>query len=45
MDLTDFLISGEPDNGTTAALDADTVGSVEGFAVGRVVRLGLRMRF
>jgi hypothetical protein len=45
MDLTDYLISGEPDNGTTAALDADTVGSVEGFAVGRVIRLGLRMRF
>ena len=39
MDLTDYLISGEPDNGTTAALDADTVGSVEGFAVGRVIRL------
>jgi hypothetical protein len=45
MDLTDYLISGNPDNGATATLDADTVGSVEGFAVGRVIRLGLRMRF
>ena len=30
MDLTDFLISGETDNGTTAVLDADTVGSAGG---------------
>jgi hypothetical protein len=45
MDITDYLLSGETENGTTAVLDADTVGSVEGFSVGRVVRLGLRMRF
>jgi hypothetical protein len=45
MDLTDYLINGVSDNGTTAALDADTVGSPEGFSVGRVVRLGLRLRF
>jgi hypothetical protein len=45
MDLTDFLLSGEADNGTTAALDADTVASPEGFSVGRVIRLGLRVRF
>ena len=45
MDLTDYLLGGEPVNGTTATLNADTVGNVEGFAAGRVVRFGLRMRF
>jgi hypothetical protein len=45
MDLTDYLLSGEPSNGTTAVLGADTVGNVEGFAAGRVVRFGVRMRF
>jgi hypothetical protein len=45
MDLTDYLLGGELDNGTTAVLDADTVGSTEGFSVGRVIRLGLRFRF
>jgi hypothetical protein len=45
MDLTDHLINGVASNGATAVLDADTVGSPEGFSVGRVVRLGLRMRF
>jgi hypothetical protein len=45
MDVTDFLLSGETDNGVTANLDADTVASPEGFSVGRVIRLGLRLRF
>ncbi|HET7697632.1 MAG TPA: TonB-dependent receptor [Vicinamibacterales bacterium] len=45
MDLTDYLINGVAANGNTAVLDADTVGSTEGFSVGRVVRLGLRLRF
>jgi hypothetical protein len=45
MDLTDLLINGVTENGTTASLDADTVGSPEGFSVGRVVRLGIRLRF
>jgi len=45
MDLTDYLINGVADNNATAVLDADTVGSAEGFSVGRVVRLGVRMRF
>lgn len=45
MDLTDYLINGEAANGNTAVLDADTVGSTEGFSVGRVVRLGIRLRF
>jgi hypothetical protein len=45
MDVTDYLLGGEQDNGTTAVLGADTVGSAEGFSSGRVVRFGLRMRF
>jgi hypothetical protein len=45
VDLTDYLLNGEPDNGTTAVLGADTVGNAEGFAPGRIVRFGLRMRF
>jgi hypothetical protein len=45
VDLTDYLINGIADNGTTAALGADTVGNVEGFASGRVIRLGVRLRF
>ena len=40
-----YLLDGDADNGTTGVLDADIVGSSEGFAVGRVIRLGLRLRF
>ncbi len=45
VDLTDYLLNGVADNGTTAVLGADTVGNSEGFSAGRVVRFGLRMRF
>jgi hypothetical protein len=45
MDLTDYLLSGDANNGRTATLGADTVGNAEGFSAGRVVRFGLRMRF
>lgn len=45
VDLTDYLLNGLDDNGTTGVLGADTVGNVEGFAAGRVIRLGLRLRF
>src|SRR5438128_1478258 len=45
VDLTDYLINGIANNGTTAVLGADTVGNAEGFASGRVLRLGLRLRF
>jgi hypothetical protein len=45
VDLTDYLINGDPNNGATAVLGADTVGTAEGFSAGRVVRFGLRMRF
>lgn len=44
-DLTDNLINGTADNGTTAVLGADNVGNSEGFSAGRVIRLGLRLRF
>jgi hypothetical protein len=45
MDLTSYLLEGDAANGTTAVLGADTVGNVEGFAPGRVIRFGVRMRF
>jgi len=45
VDLTDYLINGDPNNGSTAVLGADNVGNAEGFASGRVIRLGLRVRF
>jgi hypothetical protein len=45
VDLTDYLLGGDPANGTTGVLGADTIGSSEGFSVGRVVRFGVRLRF
>ena len=45
MDLTATCSKATPNNGTTAVLGADTVGNVGGFAPGRVIRLGLRLRF
>ncbi len=45
VDLTDYLLGGSASNGRTAVLGADTVGNAEGFAAGRVIRFGLRMRF
>jgi hypothetical protein len=45
VDLTDYLLNGDPANGRTGVLGADTVGNAEGFSAGRVIRLGLRMRF
>ena len=38
------VFNGVAENGNTAVLDADTVGSTEGFSVGRGVRLGIRLR-
>ena len=43
--LDDWLFSGDANNGTTGVLGVDTVNSVEGFAPGRVFRLGLRVTF
>lgn len=37
-------INGAVANNATAVLDADTVAATEGFSVGRVVQLGLRLR-
>lgn len=45
VDLTDYLLNGLENNGTTAVLGADTVGNAEGFSAGRVIRVGLRFRF
>ena len=42
--LTDFLNEGI-DNGTTGVLGAGSVANVEGFAPGRVFRVGLRATF
>jgi hypothetical protein len=43
LNLTDLLINGEPNNGTTGVLR--DVSSLEGFSTARVIRLGLRMTF
>jgi hypothetical protein len=45
VDLTSYLIDGDPHNGTTGVLGADAIGNVEGFAPGRVIRLGIRATF
>jgi hypothetical protein len=45
VDVTDYVLGGDAHNGTTGVLGADTVGNAEGFASGRVVRFGLRLRF
>jgi hypothetical protein len=45
VDLTSYLSDGVVDNGTTAALGAGDIRNVEGFATGRVFRLGLRATF
>ena len=36
---------GDPNNGTTGVLGADTIANAEGFSPGRVIRLGLRVMF
>ena len=45
VDLTSFLIDEDPNNGTTGVLGADTIANAEGFAPGRVTRLGIRATF
>jgi hypothetical protein len=46
LDLTDALINGVPENGSMGVLGAEgTEGNLEGFAIGRVTRFGVRMRF
>jgi Carboxypeptidase regulatory-like domain/TonB dependent receptor len=43
--LDSFLIDGDANNGSTGVLGADTIANKEGFAPGRVFRLGLRATF
>jgi hypothetical protein len=45
VDLSSYLIDGDPNNGSTGVLGADAVGNVEGFSPGRVIRLGIRATF
>jgi carboxypeptidase family protein len=45
VDLTSYLVDGDPSNGTTAVLGSGAIGNTEGFSSGRVLRLGLRARF
>ncbi len=43
--LDDWLINGDPNNGTTGVLGSGSILNQEGFATGRVVRLGIRATF
>jgi hypothetical protein len=43
--LDDFLINGDANNGTTGVLGAGSIANQEGFAPGRVFRIGLRATF
>ncbi len=45
VDLTNFLVDGDANNGTTGVLGADTIANAEGFSPGRVIRLGIRATF
>jgi hypothetical protein len=45
VDLTNFLVDGVASNGTTGVLGAGSIENVEGFAPGRVFRIGLRATF
>jgi hypothetical protein len=44
-DLTSYLVDGVADNGTTGVLGGDTIANAEGFAPGRVIRIGIRATF
>jgi Carboxypeptidase regulatory-like domain len=45
VQLDDSLVNGDPANGITGVLGADTIANTEGFSPGRVIRLGLRVMF
>lgn len=45
VQLDSALLEGDTNNGTTGVLGADSIGNAEGFAPGRVIRLGLRATF
>jgi len=40
-----YLEDGDPNNGVTGVLGAETIGNAEGFAPGRVFRIGIRATF
>jgi hypothetical protein len=44
-DMTDYMVDGITDNGTTGVLGGGTIGNAELFAPGRVIRLGIRATF
>jgi len=44
-DLSSFLNDGDANNGTTGVLGAGAINNVEGFAPGRVFRVGIRATF
>jgi Carboxypeptidase regulatory-like domain len=45
VNLSDALVNGVPNNGTTGVLGSGSIDNVEGFAPGRVLRLGIRATF
>jgi len=45
VQLDDFLVNGDPNNGTTGVLGGGTIANTEGFSPGRVIRLGVRVMF
>jgi hypothetical protein len=44
-DITDYILDGIVDNGTTANLGSGAIANQEGFAPGRVFRIGIRATF
>ncbi len=44
-DMQSYLEDGDPNNGVTGVLGADTVDNAEGFSTGRVFRIGIRATF
>jgi hypothetical protein len=45
LDMTDYLLNGVEDNGSMGVLGSGVVSNQEGFASGRVLRLGIRATF
>ena len=43
--MTDYLVNGIEDNDTLGVLGSTAEANVEGFALARQIRLGLRARF
>jgi hypothetical protein len=45
LDMTNYLVDGDMNNGTTGVLGSTAEANVEGFALARQIRIGLRARF